>query len=156
MIYFLLAIKGVQVLLEPLYDYLDGRLIGHTLRKSEKDRLDLVVNTARQDVVLPGWRIHKPTTWAVICQLGIMAVVSWVVSFTSCVLRGNVLMYPDICRISRESMTVTMEERLFYALYMLQFTSCLIHPSHGMMRLLAKLAQSTSEQIIQDTAKSPA
>lgn len=83
-IYFLLAIKGVQVLLGPLYDYLDGRLLGHTLRKSEKERLDLAVNMAQQDVVLPGWRIHLPTTWTVICQLGIMVVVSWVVSFTSC------------------------------------------------------------------------
>jgi len=62
----------------------------------------------------------------------------------------------DVFRISSESMTVTMEERSFHALYMLQFTSCLIHLSHGMTGLLAKLAQSTSEQIIQDTAKSPA
>jgi len=75
-IYFLLAIKGVQVLLGPLYDYLDGRLIGQTLRKSEKARLHLVVNMAQQDVVLPGWSVHLPTTWTVICQLGIMALAS--------------------------------------------------------------------------------
>jgi hypothetical protein len=143
-IYFLLAIKGLQVLLGPLYDYLDGRLLGHTLRKSEKGRLNLAVNMARQDVVLPGWKIHLPTTWTVICQLGIMVVVSWVVSF-HLILRGNELTLSDTLRLSSESMTGTMQQSSFHALYMLQFTSCLIHPLHGTTPLLAKLAQSTSE-----------
>ena len=51
----------------------------------------------------------------------------------------------DIFRISSESMTVTMQEWSFRAMYMLQSTYCLIHPSHGTTRLLAKLAQSPSE-----------
>lgn len=76
----LLAIKGLQVLLGPFYDYLDGRWLGHTLRKSEKARLQLHEDMAKDEVVLPGWRVHKPTTWAVSCQLGSMIIVSWVVS----------------------------------------------------------------------------
>jgi hypothetical protein len=54
-------------------------------------------------------------------------------------------MPPDILRISNESMTVTMQEWSFHVMYVLQSTYCLIHPSHGTTRLLAKLAQSTSE-----------
>jgi hypothetical protein len=58
---------------------------------------------------------------------------------------GNELMPPDILRISSESMTVTMQQSPFHALYMLHFPSCLIYSSHRTTRLLAKLAQSPSE-----------
>jgi hypothetical protein len=79
----LLAIKGFQVLLGPVYDYLDGRWLGHTLRKSERARLQLREDKASEGIDLPGWRVHKPTTWAVSCQLGAMIIVSWVVSRVS-------------------------------------------------------------------------
>jgi hypothetical protein len=79
-IYLLLAIKGTQVLLGPIYDYLDGRWMGHTLRKSEKQRIKLREDMAVEGVELPGWKVHRPTTWTVSCQLGAMVVVSWIVS----------------------------------------------------------------------------
>lgn len=85
----ILVIKGVQVLLGPLYDYLDGRLLGHTLRKSEKARLQLREDKAQEGVELPGWKVHKPTTWIVCCQLGGMVVVSWVVSLAGGAVRSS-------------------------------------------------------------------
>ena len=80
MIYLLIAIKAFQVLLGPIYDYLDGRLLGHSLRRSEKRRLEIRDEKLAKGEEFRGWTVHKPTSWFFGLQYAGMVVVSWVVS----------------------------------------------------------------------------
>jgi hypothetical protein len=74
-----MAVKGFQVLLGPIYDYLDGRLLGHSLRLNEKDRLALRDAKLKADEEYPGWKVHKPTTYFFGAQFACMIIASWVV-----------------------------------------------------------------------------
>jgi membrane protein DedA with SNARE-associated domain len=82
-IYLLIAIKAFQVLLGPIYDYLDGKLLGHSLRRSEKKRLAMRDEKLAKGEEYPGWKVHKPTTWFFGMQYLGMVLVSWVVSLKS-------------------------------------------------------------------------
>jgi hypothetical protein len=97
-IYLLIAIKAVQVCLGPFYDYLDGRWLGHALRKSERKRLELrasdLASAGEEQSVdghvsptdtgtppsLPGWRPSKVASRIVGAELACAIVVAWVVS----------------------------------------------------------------------------
>lgn len=64
----------------PILDFLDGRLLKHTLRKNEKDRLQLMKETQDRGEMLPGWRVTKPTLYIFGGQFILMVLTSWVVS----------------------------------------------------------------------------
>lgn len=83
MIYFLIAIKAWQVLEGPVFDWLDGRMLGHTLRKSEKQRLKFDEECEQTGRQLPGLKRSRPVTIIVAIQYVSMVIISWVVSVTS-------------------------------------------------------------------------
>lgn len=96
-IYLLIAVKAVQVCLGPFYDYLDGKWLGHALRKSEPKRLELrasdkAISGEEQSATgqisptntstlpsLPGWRPSKVASRIVGAELACAIVVAWVV-----------------------------------------------------------------------------
>jgi hypothetical protein len=79
-LYLLIGIKVVAVFLGPLYDYLDGRWLGHSLRKSELARLAFRKQDLEEGWNLKGWRVSRKMMAVVGIQLSIMIVVAWVVS----------------------------------------------------------------------------
>jgi hypothetical protein len=79
-IYFLIAVKAFQFCMGPILDFLDGRLLAHTLRKNEKNRLELMRATIARGDLLPGWRVTKPTLYIFGGQFILMVLTSWVVS----------------------------------------------------------------------------
>jgi hypothetical protein len=93
----LIAIKAFQVLLGPIYDYLDGRLLGHSLRRSEKKRLEMRDEKLAKGEEYLGWKVHKPTTWFFGCQYAAMVLVSWVVSGDHTNLWCDELMIDLLC-----------------------------------------------------------
>lgn len=64
----------------PILDILDGRMLKHTLRKSEKKRLELMKATLARGETLPGWRVIRPLLYMFGGQFILMVVTSWVVS----------------------------------------------------------------------------
>ncbi|KAK8843522.1 hypothetical protein IAR55_007182 [Kwoniella newhampshirensis] len=78
-IYLLIAIKAVQVAWGPFYDYLDGRWLGHSLRRSELQRLEIRKQAIRGEVELPGWKVSRVTMFVVGGQLTALIIVAWVV-----------------------------------------------------------------------------
>lgn len=76
----MIAIKSWQILEGPLFDFLDGKLLGHTLRMNEKQRLKYDAEREEAGVDAPGYRIKKPVTWVVGLQYVTMVIISWVVS----------------------------------------------------------------------------
>lgn len=99
MIYLLIAIKAWQVCLGPVYDVLDGKLLGHALRMPERERLVLRAsdNAAKVHVAsgrlegsnapLNGWRTSRRVSSIVGAELACAIVVAWVVStHRKCVL----------------------------------------------------------------------
>lgn len=79
-IYFLIAVKAFQFCMGPILDFLDGRLLGHTLRKNEKDRLELLKDCQDRGIELPGWRVNRLTLCIFGGQFVLMILTSWVVS----------------------------------------------------------------------------
>lgn len=79
-IYLLIAIKAWQVLEGPVFDWLDGRMLGHTLRMSEKRRLKFDQIREETGQQLPGLKRSRPVTIIVACQYVSMVIISWVVS----------------------------------------------------------------------------
>ncbi|WWD20457.1 hypothetical protein CI109_104933 [Kwoniella shandongensis] len=78
-IYLLIAFKCLQVLLGPLYDYLDGRWLGHALRLPEKRRLEIrnhAISVGYDG--FDGWKVHKPTTTVVGGLLIGVIITAWV------------------------------------------------------------------------------
>ncbi|TXT11548.1 uncharacterized protein COLE_01958 [Cutaneotrichosporon oleaginosum] len=80
-IYVLIAIKAWQVLEGPVFDWLDGRMLGHTLRMSEKKRLKFDEEREATGQELPGLKRYRPVTIIVACQYVSMVIISWVVRF---------------------------------------------------------------------------
>ena len=80
LIYFLIAIKSVEVLLGPLYDYLDGKWLGHSLRMNEAKRVAFRNQAIEEKLDVKGWRVERKVLLAVLGQLSAMIVVAWVVS----------------------------------------------------------------------------
>lgn len=106
-----MAIKAWQVVLGPIYDYLDGRWLGHALRRPESKRLAMhkanqtasaessesgaeldtegagpsPIRAPRQ---LKGWQPNRKACVIVGSELGCAIIVAWVVSFDS--IRGAV------------------------------------------------------------------
>jgi hypothetical protein len=78
--YLLIAIKSIEVLWGPVYDYLDGRWLGHSLRRPELERLRIRKEAAATPDDLPGWRVSKVVRGVVGLQLCAMIVASWAVS----------------------------------------------------------------------------
>lgn len=92
-IYLLIAIKAWQICLGPIYDYLDGRWLGHALRKPEAKRramtvalqTEVEVNASVERVSLlsgsrwRGWRPSKTACAIVGTELMCAIVVAWVV-----------------------------------------------------------------------------
>jgi hypothetical protein len=97
-IYLLIAIKAWQVCLGPIYDFLDGKLLGHALRKSERKRTELraldkaayenehisvdavLTSDSGTHRRLTGWRPSRLVCRIVGTELGCAIVVAWVVS----------------------------------------------------------------------------
>lgn len=79
-IYLLIAIKAWQVLEGPIFDFLDGRLLGHTLRLSEKQRIAFDEKREEEGVELRGLQKSRPVTTVVLVQYVSMVIISWVVS----------------------------------------------------------------------------
>jgi hypothetical protein len=79
-IYFLLAIKAVEVVWGPIYDVLDGRWLGHSLRMPEKQRVAFRKRAIEEKMDLRGWRVERPVLVAVTGILAAWIVVGWVVS----------------------------------------------------------------------------
>ncbi|WVF71060.1 hypothetical protein IAT40_005857 [Kwoniella sp. CBS 6097] len=69
-IYLLMAYKSLQILYGFFFDWLDGRWLSHSLRKSEKERTEIRDRTVAEGVVLPGW---KPSRWGMIVVMGELA-----------------------------------------------------------------------------------
>jgi len=101
-IYLLIAIKAVQVCLGPVYDLLDGKWLGHALRKPERKRLELMLADKSVDSIdhlpatssgnyipvdtdhgLKGWRPSKLVYGVVGAELACAILVAWVVSVFS-------------------------------------------------------------------------
>lgn len=80
MIYFIIGIKAVEVVLGPVYDYLDGKWLGHSLRMPEAKRVAFRNRAVEQKLELTGWKVDKRVTFGVIGQLTCMIIVAWVVS----------------------------------------------------------------------------
>lgn len=79
-IYVLIAIKAWQVLEGPFFDWLDGRMLGHTLRLSEKKRLKFDEEREATGQELSGLKRYRPVTIIVAFQYVSMVIISWVVS----------------------------------------------------------------------------
>jgi hypothetical protein len=92
----------VQVCLGPFYDVLDGRWLGHALRKPERKRLELRLADKSVETVdhlpatasgagmpddtdrgLKGWRPSKMVCGVVLTELACAILVAWVVSVSS-------------------------------------------------------------------------
>lgn len=106
MIYVLIAIKSWQILEGPLFDFLDGKLLGHTLRMNEKQRLKYDAEREEAGVDAPGYRIKKPVTWVVGLQYVTMVIISWVVSSILCM----------VCKVAE---TVSRRPHAGWALYVM-------------------------------------
>lgn len=100
-IYFIIAINAWQVCLGPIYDFLDGRSLGHALRKPEQKRLGMVQGSrtecqdasapdhpqssethegpARSSTYYKGWQPNKTACLVVGTELTCAIVVAWVV-----------------------------------------------------------------------------
>ncbi|WWD19427.1 hypothetical protein CI109_103887 [Kwoniella shandongensis] len=78
-IYLLIAIKALQVVWGPIYDYLDGRWVGHSLRRGELQRIEIRKQDLEQHKDSPGWRVSRVTMFVVGGQLTALIIVAWVV-----------------------------------------------------------------------------
>lgn len=72
--------KGLQIFLPFGYDYLDGKWLGHSLRKGEKERVALRDQVIADGVELRGWRPSIWGMWIVMAELAALTVTAWVVS----------------------------------------------------------------------------
>jgi len=79
-IYFLIAVKAVQFCLGPIYDYLDGIWLGHSLRRNEKRRIEMKEEMQARGDTFKGWRVSRKVFYIFGSQLGLMILTSWVVS----------------------------------------------------------------------------
>jgi hypothetical protein len=73
----LIGIKSVEFFIGPVYDYLDGRWLGHSLRMPEKRRTAFRREVVLAGVQYEGWRISRRVRWGVLCQLGAMIATGW-------------------------------------------------------------------------------
>lgn len=80
-IYFLIAIKGWQVFEGPILDFLDGKFLGHVLRKNEKQRIALRDEMAREGKEFKGWKVIKSVTYIFGTQYVVMVIVAWALFF---------------------------------------------------------------------------
>lgn len=79
-IYFIIAIKGVQVLLGPTYYYLDRRWLAGSLRMTEENRLAKLKEVKENNLDYEGWRVSKMTAAIVGFELIGLIITAWVVS----------------------------------------------------------------------------
>ncbi|OCF73363.1 hypothetical protein I204_06595 [Kwoniella mangroviensis CBS 8886] len=89
-LYLIIAIKAIEVCLGPVYDYLDGKWLGHSLRLPEKKRLLLRKEALDKEIDYPGWRINKIVTRIVGVELVGLIITAWVVSFYFLFIYGSV------------------------------------------------------------------
>ena len=99
MIGFLIAVKAVELVWGPVYDWVDGRWLGHSLRLSEKKRTALREAARRAELdpsscdaplddadraiarnELPGFKPDRKITQIVAIQLVCMVIAAWTVS----------------------------------------------------------------------------
>lgn len=80
LIYFLIAIKAVEVILGPVYDYLDGKWLGHSLRMNEAKRVAFRNRAIEEKLDVKGWRVERKVLLGALGQLSVMIVVAWAVS----------------------------------------------------------------------------
>lgn len=78
--YVLITIKGWQAVEGLVLDVLDGKLLGHVLRRSEKQRVALRDEMGKRGEEFVGWRVIRPVTMFFGGQYVVMVIVSWVVS----------------------------------------------------------------------------
>lgn len=86
-IYFLIAVKAVDIFVGPVYDYLDGKWLGHSLRMPEKKRVAFRQKVLQDNIDLRGWRVEKPVFVSVTIIMTVWIIVGWVVSVQ--LLRGQ-------------------------------------------------------------------
>ncbi|WWC64309.1 uncharacterized protein I303_106919 [Kwoniella dejecticola CBS 10117] len=82
--YLAIAIKCLQVCYGPVYDYIDGKWLGHSLRMPEKKRVELLqkVQENHLETKYKGWLVDRRVTCAVLAQLTSLVIVAWVVYIT--------------------------------------------------------------------------
>jgi hypothetical protein len=85
----LIVYKGLNVLWPFFYDYLDGKWLGHSLRKGEKQRVALRDACLQQGVVLRGWRPSKKGMYLVMAELGALTITAWAVRAVQVLLSGR-------------------------------------------------------------------
>ncbi|ORY34568.1 major facilitator superfamily domain-containing protein [Naematelia encephala] len=80
-LYILIGIAALQVLWGPIYDYLDGKWLGHSLRFPEQKRVQLrfqVRSGELEQLSYPGWTVRPKVTWGTLAFLAGYIVVAWV------------------------------------------------------------------------------
>jgi hypothetical protein len=82
-IYMLIAIKSIDIFVGPVYDWLDGKWLGHSLRKPEKERVAFRAEVLEQKRDLRGWRVERPVLISVACIMTAWVIVGWVVSIST-------------------------------------------------------------------------
>ena len=105
-IYMLIAIKSIDIFVGPIYDYLDGRWLGHSLRMPEKERVAFREEALQQKKDLRGWRVERKVFVSVAGIMTAWVIVGWVVSDISGAtsnLRGRVEVLMTSCSSSTRS-----------------------------------------------------
>lgn len=64
----------------PIYDYLDGRWLGHSLRMPEQQRVAFRQKAIDENLDLRGWRVEKPVFVSIASIMAVWIVIGWVVS----------------------------------------------------------------------------
>ncbi|KAL7424462.1 hypothetical protein Q5752_000146 [Cryptotrichosporon argae] len=78
-IYMIIAIKALELAYGPLYDYLDGRWLGHSLRMPEGRRVAFRSEVKKSARELEGWRASRPAMYACGALLTALIVTGWTV-----------------------------------------------------------------------------
>lgn len=81
--------KGLQIFLPFGYDWLDGKWLGHSLRKGEKERVALRDKVLAEGIEMRGWRPSKWGMIIVMSELTALTVAAWAVSLTYLALVGS-------------------------------------------------------------------
>ena len=80
-IYMIIAFKAMEILWGLTYDFLDGRLLGHSLRMPEKKRVAFRRDVKQRGDDLRGWQVSKAAFYGCGGLLCALIVTGWVVSW---------------------------------------------------------------------------
>ncbi|ORX34136.1 major facilitator superfamily domain-containing protein [Kockovaella imperatae] len=111
-IYLIVAIKCLEVILGPVYDVLDGRWLGHSLRMPEKKRIRFRTDIKAQGDPLIGWRSDRTAFTIVIAELSVAIVAAWVVSPNHESVRHASDILPGLHRVFHATIAVFQYSRI--------------------------------------------